>query len=327
VSIFAAILKRALQLAVLLLLVTSATFWLSSLLPGDFFTVQELDPAVRKETVDRMRQRYGLDQPLLLRYGRWLAQSAHLDLGDSYFYQLPVRGVVIDALTKSLWMGIPALVFGLGGGILLGTIHALRRDHPFGYALDVLSAAALALPTLILGLGALLVAAFTHWFPLGDMNSSSLPAVGWLTWGFDRLHHMVLPVACLTVPIFAYVERIQCAAAQEILHTPFLRAARARGLPGSHIFVHYLLRPALNPILSAIGPLFAGILSGSLVLEVIFNWPGLGQVTLNGLLHWDTPLVAGCVILSTLLLVTGNLAADLLLMVLDPRTRIQDKAL
>ena len=128
----------------------------------------------------------------------------------------------------------------------------------------------------------------------------------------------MLPVSCLTLPILAYVEKIQCAATQDCLDEPYLRAARARGLRRHRIFFQYLLRPSLNPVVSTSGPLLGSILSGSLVLEVIFDWPGLGQVTYNALFNRDTALVVGCVVGSTILLVAGNLAADLLLLVLDP---------
>jgi peptide/nickel transport system permease protein len=324
VRILVAIAKRILQLAVLSLLVTSATFLLSSIFPGDFFSSQELDPTVSRQTIELMRQRYGLDQPLPVQYGRWLSRCIYLDFGDSHFYQQPVRGIVLGALAKTLWMSIPALAFGVLGGALLGAAHALNRNNSFGLALDLMATVALALPTLLLGLGALLIAAATNWFPLGGMSSLNLPDARFLTWLADRIHHMALPVVCLTLPILVYVERIQCSATQALLTEPFVRAAHARGLGRRHIFFHYLLRPSLNPILSTAGPLFASILSGSLVLEVIFAWPGLGQVTLNALLNWDTALVVGCVVGSTVLLVTGNMAADVLLLLLDPRIRIQD---
>lgn len=321
-KILIAILKRVLQLAILSLLVTSATFLLSSLIPGDFFSAQELDPTIRRPTIDQKRRLLGLDQPLTVQYGRWLSRCARLDLGDSLFYQRPVRGVVFDALTKTLWMAIPALTLGILGGILLGAMHALNRNNSVGLALDLLSTVALALPTLVLGLGALLIAAFTHWFPLGGMSSTSLQDPRLLAWFADRIHHLALPVACLTLPILVYAERIQCAATQDLLNEPYVRAARARGLARPRIFLHYLLRPSLNPILSTSGPLLGSILSGSLVLEVMFAWPGLGQVTLNALFNRDLSLVAGCVVGSTVLLVAGNLAADILLLILDPRTRV-----
>jgi peptide/nickel transport system permease protein len=321
--ILAVILKRALQLAALSLAVTLATFLLSSLIPGDFFSAQELNPSIRQETIDQMRHRRGLDQPILAQYLRWLGRCTRLDFGDSDFFGRPVRGVVLDALAKTLWMAVPALCFGLAGGIFLGTIHAVWRTRLPGQVIDLFSAVVLSLPTLVLGLGALLLAAHPHWFPLGGMSSASMQSPSFLTWLIDRLRHLVLPVSCLTLPILAYVEKIQCAATQDCLEVPHLRAARARGLKPNLIFFHYLLRPSLNPVLSTAGPLLGSILSGSLVLEVLFEWPGLGQVTYNALFNRDTALVVGCVVGSTILLVAGNLAADLLLLILDPRTRGQ----
>ena len=326
-KILNAILKRFFQLAVLSLFITSATFFLSSLIPGDFFSAQGLDATARPQTLEQVRRLHSLDQPILVRYGRWLSRCAHLDFGDSIFYGRPVSNVVLDALGKTLWMGIPALVLGIMGGIFLGAIHATCRENVMGRVFDNLSAVALALPTLVLGIGALLLAAHTNWFPLGSMNSSDLQNPRFLAWLADRIHHIILPVSCLTVPILAYVERIQCAATRDILSTPYVRAAHARGLSRPRIFFRHLLKPALNPFLSTSGPLLGSILSGSLVLEVIFSWPGLGQVTYNALFSIDLTLVVGSVVGSTILLAAGNLAADILLLALDPRTRFEGGAL
>ena len=321
--ILTALSRRAARLVILALLVASATFILSSLIPGDFFSAQESDPSISRQTVERLRRQHGLDRPLWVQYALWLRSCIFLNFGDSLFYRRPVRSVVMAALANTLWMGIPALMLGLAGGMFLGVMHALCRNRSFGLALDLISSVALALPTLVLGLAALLLAARTQWFPLGSMNSLALEQPGFLPWLADRIHHLLLPVACLTVPIVAYVEKIQCAAAQEVLIQPFVRAARARGLPRRRIFLHYVVRPALNPILSVAGPLFGSVLSGSLVLEVMFAWPGLGQATYDALFNRDLPLVIGCVVGSTLLLVAGNMCADSLLLILDPRTRIR----
>ncbi len=325
--IFFAVLKRVLQLAVLSLVVTSATFMLASFIPGDYFSSRGLDPGARAQTLQQMRHREGLDQPFVVQYARWLKRCLRLDFGDSLFYGRPVRGIVADALGRTLWLGIPALILALAGGILLGTLHAVFREKVLGLTLDLFSSVALALPTLILGLGALLLAAHTRWFPLGSMNSPDLQDTRFLIWFADRVRHLILPVACLAIPILAYVERIQCAATQDALCATHVRAARARGLSNRRIFIHHLLRPSLNPILSTSGPLLGGVLSGSLVLEVIFSWPGLGQVTLNALFNHDQALVVGCVVGSTILLVAGNLLVDVSLLASDPRTRRAGEAL
>ncbi len=320
-TILLPILRRLSQLLLLTLLVTFATFLLSSMIPGDFFTLQQSDPTIRAETIDQLRRQYGLDLPFYQQYFRWLRSFIRLDLGYSLFFRTPVRSAVADALVKTLWIGLPALFLGLGGGICLGTLHGLRRDRLLGTILDFAGTIALSLPPLVLGLGALFFAARTRWFPLGSMSSSTLqPAELW-AWLADRVNHLALPVACLSIPILATVERIQSAATGDCLDDPHIRAARARGLGSARVFLHYLLRPALNPILSTSGPIIGGVLSGSLVLEVIFSWPGLGQMTYDALFNRDVFLLAGCVVGSAALLLAGNLTADLLLFALDPRTR------
>jgi peptide/nickel transport system permease protein len=310
-----------LQILALLLLVTFATFLLSSLIPGDFLTQHQFDPSIQIDTIARMRERYGLNLPFHIQYGHWLRDIVHLDLGYSLFYRTPVRPLVFEAMFRTLWIGFPALVLGIGGGICFGTLRAAGRDRTSGLILDVLSMAALSLPSIILGLGAIFFAARTHWFPLGSINSVTLQQAGIWPWLLDRLHHLVLPIACLTVPVLAMIERVQYAAILESIAGSGILSARARGLSRRVILTRYLLKPALNPVLTTSGPIIGGVLSGSLVLEVIFAWPGLGQVTYDALFNRDLYLLIGCVIGSGLLLVAGNLGGDLLLYALDPRTR------
>ncbi len=315
------LLRRALQLVLVMFLVASATFLLSALIPGDFFSVHQADPTISADTIRQMRHSYGMDLPVFEQYLRWLKNLANLDLGYSLFFRAPVRAVVVEALLRTLWIGFPALILGMCAGILLGTLHGLCHDRPAGQALDFASTVALSLPSILLGLAALMFAAQTHWFPLGGMSSAILEGGGHWGWLPDRMRHLALPVFCLTIPIAASVERVQYAATRESLHELFVRSARARGLGPRRIFFQYLLRPALNPILSTSGPMIGGVLSGSLVLEMIFSWPGLGQITYDALFNRDLFLLVGCVVGSGLLLAVGNLAADLMLFALDPRTR------
>ncbi len=243
--LFAFLLNRAVHLILLALLVTFATFLLSSIIPGDFFSTHLLDSGIRAETVDQLRHQYGLDQPVYVQYAHWMRNLLHLDLGYSLFYQRPVAPVVADALGKTLWMGIPALVLGLGAGVLLGAAHGMIGHRPLGKLLDLISTVALSLPSLLLGLLALLLAAHTHWFPLGGMNSLDVQDAGFWQWAADRLRHLLLPVACLTIPVFASIERIQYAATRTCLREPYLRSARSRGLSGWRIFSIMCCGPGL----------------------------------------------------------------------------------
>jgi peptide/nickel transport system permease protein len=315
------LLKRAAQLILISLLVAFVTFCLSSIIPGDFFSMHLLDSSVRTETVEQLRHQYGLDQPAYIQYLRWLNNLVRLDLGHSMFYQRPVLPIVADALAKTLWMGIPALILGFGLGITIGAVHGISRQRLIGRILDFFSAVTLSLPSLLLGLTALLFAAHTHWFPLGGMRSLTNPDGGLWSSAIDRIHHLVLPVACLTIPIFAYVERIQYSATRNSQNELYVRFAQSRGLSSLRIFFQYVLRPGLNPVVSISGPMLGGILSGSLVLEVIFAWPGLGQITYDALFNSDLFLLAGCIMGSSVLLIVGNLLADCAMILLDPRTR------
>ncbi len=316
------ILRRTGQLALTAFLVASATFLLSALIPGDFFTRQLVDPTVHVETIRNLRQQYGLDEPLHVQYVRWLGNAMHLDLGYSLSYRRPVASVIIDAIAKTLWIGAPALILGLLAGILLGTFHGIRSDGPTRLILDVLSTVALALPTIVLGLAALLIASRTHWFPLGGMSSASAQELAAWDWLLDRAHHLALPVVCLAIPLAASIERIQSAATRSALGESWVCSARARGVGPRALFFRHVLRPSINSVISVSAPLLAGVLSGSLVLEIVFSWPGLGRAMYDAVLNDDLHLLVGGASASTVLLVAANTAADLLLLALDPRTRI-----
>ncbi|MFH1572955.1 MAG: ABC transporter permease [Acidobacteriota bacterium] len=315
------LMKRTVQFSLLALLVATATFLLSTLIPGDFYSARELDPMVSRETIGELRRQHGLDLPVHVQYLRWLGGALRLDLGHSLHFQAPVAVILGPALLNTLWLGIPALAAGILLGAALGSAHALCARKAAGAALDLLATVALSLPSLVLGLAALLVAARTGWFPMGGTESPVMTDPTAAARALDRLHHLALPLFCLTFPIAAYVERIQFAATQGYLQSPAIHSARARGLSRARIFTHYLLRPSLNPVLSVSGPLFGAVLSGSLILEVLFAWPGLGQVTYDALFSHDLFLLLGCVMASSLLLIAGNILADLLLYLLDPRTR------
>jgi peptide/nickel transport system permease protein len=315
------LLSRVGQFALLLFLVTSASFFLSRFIPGDFFSRQLLDPAISQDTVQQLRHRYGLDQPIHIQYARWLVGALRLDLGYSLFYGRPVAPVIGDAIANTAWIGLPALILGGLGGILAGTWNGAFSHRWIGRMLDALSTLALSVPTLVLGLGALILAAHTNWFPLGS-TTTAIPGV-LPFWQFmaDRLHHLVLPVICLAVPIFASVERIQSAAAKSCMEQVWVRSAIARGLGARTVFVRHLLRPSLTGVLSISGPLLGAVLSGSLVLEILFSWPGLGRVLYDAVFNNDLHLLVGSAAAGAVLIGGGNLAADLLLFALDPRTR------
>ncbi len=314
------ILGRLAQFAAIFLAVALITVFLSSLVPGDYFSRHLGDPTIQSETIGRWREQYGFDRPFYLQYLTWLKRAASGDLGVSLLYREPVGSLVADSLVKSLWLGIPALLLGFGLGVAAGSFHGMLKPGILKTSMDLMSSLSLCFPSLLLGLAGLLIAARTGWFPLGSMSSAGLPDAATGSWLLDRVRHLLLPVACLTVPILATVERIQFAAVQQSYNSIHLRAARARGLSRRRIVGGHIIRPALNPVLSTSGPIVAGVLSGSLVLEEIFSWPGLGHLTYVALTNRDIFLLLGCITASGTLLVLANIIAELSLFAIDPRT-------
>jgi peptide/nickel transport system permease protein len=315
------IFRRVGQFALLIFLVTSASFFLSRLIPGDFFTRHLLEPGMSQDAIEQLRHRYGLDQPAYVQYMHWLRNAIRLDLGYSLFYGRPVASVVGDAIVKTAWIGIPALILGGLGGVFAGFLHGICSRRWVSRLVDTFSTLALSVPTLVLGLAALILAARTRWFPLGSLTSAGSGDLTFWQFIVDRLHHLILPVVCLAVPIFASVERIQATASRSCLGQLWVRSAQARGLTGGTVFFSHLLRPSLTSVLSVSGPLLGAVLSGSLVLEILFSWPGLGRILYDAVFNNDLHLLVASAAAGTLLIAAGNLAADLLLFVLDPRTR------
>src|SRR5262249_40686989 len=244
VRILTLLVRRTLQLGAVAFLAVSVTFLLASLIPGDFFTLLEPDPTISRDTIEKLRQQYELGQPVHLQYFHWLQRSLKLDLGPSLFYGRPVAQVIGDALVRTLWLGTPALLFGLLAGIFLGTLHAIHHERALRHLLDVVSSLLLSLPWLVLGLLAILLASHTQWFPVGSVGPVDHSHTSTAGQFLDRLHHLALPVLCLTLPIFAWVERTQYSAARTLSGEPYLLSAHSRGLARSRIFVHYLVRPS-----------------------------------------------------------------------------------
>lgn len=313
--------RKILHFALLALLLSFATFLLSSFIPGDFYSARQLEPSVSQATIEKLRQEEGIGEPLHRQYQRWLGRAASLDFGHSLYYQGPVADVVIRAFINTLWLGIPAVALGMAVGIGVGSLRALYAERPLGHALGALSTAALSLPTLLTSLAALLIAARTRWLPLGGMNSASLTGTAPESWLADRLIHLILPVVCLTIPLCAYVEHIQFSAAAGTLHLHTVRSARARGLSAPRWFLNHLVRPSLHAVVAISGPILGATLGGSLVVEIVFSWPGLGQVTYHALFNRDLHLLVGCVTATGLLLVSGSVVADLIALLIDARLR------
>lgn len=312
------LLRRAGRAVLLLLAVSVLLFLLLQAAPGEFLSDMRLNPQISEETLAALRAEYGLDQPLPSRYLHWLESVARGEMGYSFAYNLPASELLWPRARNTLLLTIPALILSWTIAIPLGLLAAWRRGRWSARIFSAGTSTLLAIPDLLLAFLLLLLALRTGWFPAGGAGSS----VGSERFT-DRLWHMLLPVAALTIGALPVILRHIRAALVEALESPFIRAAQAHGVSTVRILFSHSLRAAANPLISLFGLSIAGLLSASLLIEVVMSWPGIGPMLVEAIISRDLFLVIGAVMLSTLFLVVGNLIADLMLYAADPRIRVR----
>ncbi len=300
--------------------VSVLTFGFTEIAPGDYFDAMRLDPRISPESVDVLRSRFGLDRPLPVRYLRWLASTVQGDLGFSFAYNTPVAPLLWVRARNTLLLTGAATAFAWLLALPLG-LWAASAGRWSRALLDTGTSVLLAIPDLVLALLCLLLAVRTGWFPVGGMASLDFDSLD--AWGKlgDLLFHFALPVLALTLATLPVLVRHVAASVSEVLHSRFLLAARGFGIPRRRLLLRYALPAAANPLISLLGFSVASLLSASLLIEVVLSWPGIGPLLLEAILARDVHVVIGAVMLSTVLLVLGNLVADMLLYAVDPRIR------
>jgi peptide/nickel transport system permease protein len=313
---------RRLGHAVLVLLgVSFLTFVLAAAAPGSLLDELRLDPRVSPETIEAMRVRYGVNDAVPAQYLRWLESVGRGEFGFSIAYNGPVGPLLWPRVRNTLLLTVPAMLLSWLIALPLGTWAAGRK----GGWLDRLTAGAtttlLGIPELVLGLGLLLFAVRTGYLPTGGMTSLNFEELAPWQQIRDVLVHLVLPVTALTLVSLPILVRHVRASVAEVVRARFIQAARAAGVPEQRLLVRHALRTAANPLISLFGLSLAGLLSASFVIETIMSWPGLGPLLLAAVAARDVHVVVAAVCCSTVLLVAGNLLADGLLYLADPRVR------
>jgi peptide/nickel transport system permease protein len=315
------LLRRSLHAVFLLLGVSLLTFLFSSLTPGNYFDEMRLNPQISPDTVAALRAQYQLDRPLPIRYLHWLHAVAHGELGFSFAYNTPVAPLLWVRARNTLLLTGTATLLAWLMALPLGVWSAARLGRAPDRVLSWATATLLVVPDLVLALGLLILAVRTGWFPTGGLVSVGFEELSPLHKLRDLASHMTLPVLALVLATLPMLVRHVRASIAEILDAPFLRAARSHGIPDRKLLFQYALRAAANPLISLFGFSVGTLLSGSLLVEVIMSWPGLGPLLLEAILARDLYVVIGGVLLSMIFLVAGNLLADVLLYWADPRIR------
>ena len=303
-------LQRLLGLIPTLLMLITVAFFLIRVAPGGPFDAEKTLPP---EIQANLNAKYHLDEPLLQQYFRYLGQVATLDFGPSFQYKdWTVNELIAQGFPVSLTVGLTAIVLAFFVGTLLGIAAALRQNSGVDYSLMGFAMLGISIPNFVIApILILLLAVYAGWLPAG----------GW-DWS---VRSMVLPVITLALPAIAYIARLTRGSMIEVLHSNFIRTARAKGLPESVVIRRHALRPALLPVISYLGPAIAGMISGSVVIERIFSIPGLGSYFVQGALNRDYTLVMGVVIFYGVLILVLNFLVDLIYAWLNPKIRYDEK--
>ena len=317
------ILKRVLHMIPLLLGITFFSFMIISLAPGDFLTTMTQNPQISAETIEALRVKYGLDQPWYLQYAKWLWNAFHLDFGYSFANQVPIFSLIGQRMLNTFILAFSAALFAWGLSIPLGIISAVRQNSYVDRSASFVAFIGLSIPEVFFALIMILFAAKTGWFPVGGMKSIDFEYMSYTEQIIDLLHHLILPTIVLGSVSMAGRMRQMRANLLDTLLQDYVQTARAKGLSERIVIYKHALRNAINPLITLFGFTLANLLSGAFLVEVVMNWPGLGRLTLDALFARDLYLVMGALIMASIMLIIGNLTADILLAISDPRIQYE----
>lgn len=310
------LLVRLGQALLVVALVVTACFALIRLAPGDPFFAALDEPGVPAEAAAAMRERFGYDRPVPVQYLRFVGGLARGDLGWSHSRGRPVRTVIAAVLPNTLLLAGTALTLGLLLGVGIGAWQGWRHESRLAHASDRALLAVSSVPEFVLGvLLAMLFALELRWLPVSGMSREGVRGVG------EVLRHLVLPAGSLAIVLAAVLARHQRAAMRAVRDAEFIRAARATGISERRILFRHALRNAIAPVLTVFGVMVGGIASGTVLIERIYDWPGLGRTLVEAVGHRDYPLVVGTVIVTSSIVVLATLAADLAVAWANPRLR------
>ncbi|EJD6047389.1 oligopeptide ABC transporter permease OppB [Providencia rettgeri] len=301
------IFRRLLEAIPTLLVLITISFFMMRLAPGSPFTGERKLPP---EVMANIEAKYHLNDPMYKQYFNYLIQLSKGDFGPSFKYKdYSVNDLVAKAFPVSAKLGATAFIVAVLFGVSAGVIAALNQNTKWDFTVMGFAMTGVVIPSFVVApLLVLIFAIHLKWFPGGG-------------WDGGNLKHMVLPMVALSLAYIASISRITRGSMIEIMHSNFIRTARAKGLPLRTIILRHALKPALLPVLSYMGPAFVGIITGSMVIETIFGLPGVGQLFVNGALNRDYSLVLSLTILVGVLTITFNAIVDVLYAVIDPKIR------
>ncbi len=307
------LLERAVQALVVLLVVSTLTFVMVTLAPGgpEIMMTMESTPDQR----EALARQLGLDQPLLVRYVKWMGSAVRADFGRSFGDRRKVNEVIWERLPNTLLLGATALALSILIGIPVGIISATRRHSSTDHLVTFFSFIGISIP--VFWFAILLILLFTvrlSWLPASGMAT---PGTSFLL--ADRLSHLVLPSLVLATTTLPYLSRFMRSALIEEIGQDYVRTARAKGLPGRQVLSRHAIRNALIPVVTLLGIIVPRLVGGAVITETIFGWPGMGQMAVGATIGRDFPLIMGLTVIVAIVVILSNLLVDLAYGWLDPR--------
>ncbi|MFM5982228.1 MAG: ABC transporter permease [Sphaerospermopsis kisseleviana] len=323
---FIYVIKRLLQALLTIFLASALSFFVMKLSPGTFLLTLIHNSKISPERIKEITQQFGLDKSWPEQFWLWLKQiMTRGDFGTSVVYQRSVSSLLWERVPATLLLAIASLFTTWAIAIPLGILAAVKQNRPTDKILQVLSYAGQGFPSFITALFLLFLAQVTTpLFPVGNMTSIDHGELTWFGKILDIGWHAILPLIALSITSFAGLQRIMRGQLLDVLRQDYIQTARAKGLPENRVIYVHALRNAINPLITLLGFELASLLSGAFITENFFNWPGLGKLTLQAVLAKDEYLVMASLVMSAVLLILGNLIADLMLKAADPRIKLED---
>lgn len=314
--------QRLLQALLLIAAVVVLNFALVHAAPGDpVETIAGASGGMSEELKAELRASYGLDKPLPVQLGVYLARVVQLDLGYSYFFNLPVSGLIAERIPATLLLVVCSVLWAFLAGTALGVLAARKPNGWLSQAITVLSMVGFAAPVFWSGMMlVILFAAVIPIFPISDMRSVDASGGGWRDM-LDVAHHLVLPSVTLGLVYLAQYSRLARASMLEVLGADFIRTARAKGLAERFVLYKHALRNAVLPVITVLGLQFGNVMAGAILVETVFNWPGLGRLAFEAVLRRDYPTVLGVLLFSSVVVLVMNQLTDLAYRLVDPRIK------
>jgi peptide/nickel transport system permease protein len=313
------VVRRLLAMVPLLLGITLLSFLVIELAPGDYFSTLKMNPAISPDTIREMERQFGYGDPLLLRYLKWLASVCQGNLGVSLAYRISVADLIGPRVLNTVILAVTSLLFTWTFAIPIGILVALWPNSWWDRLLSFLAFFGMSLPNFFLAFLLMYFALLTGWFPVGGTTSVDYESLGLAGRIADRVHHLVLPAFVLGASGMASLMRLMRANVLELAQSDYLRTARAKGVPEHRVILKHLLRNALNPFVTLAGYELGSLLGGAALVEAVMNLQGLGTLMLDAIRSLDQYLVMASVLMGSLLLLVGNLLADVALTWVDPR--------